>query len=162
MAKPSKPSSVPQAELTIRVSSDIVRLLLEAHTEGRTVDLNALKSRVAKKHGSTAIPRLVDIIAAVPQEVRDILLPKLRAKPVRTASGVRCRYCFGSRGRTADFERTQIAIVAVMSKPHRCPHIAMTGNICVYVSVWNPGKLGRNAELRAISQLLSWWTRLGL
>ena len=26
----------------------------------------------------------------------------------------------------------QIAAVAVMSKPHRCPHIAMTGNICVY------------------------------
>ncbi|CAI7884311.1 unnamed protein product [Closterium sp. NIES-54] len=36
----------------------------------------------------------------------------LRAKPVRTASG--------------------IAVVAVMSKPHRCPHIATTGNICVY------------------------------
>ena len=33
-------------------------------------------------------------------------------KPVRTASG--------------------IAVVAVMSKPHRCPHIATTGNICVY------------------------------
>lgn len=40
------------------------------------------------------------------------LLPRLRAKPVRTASG--------------------IAVVAVMSKPHRCPHIATTGNICVY------------------------------
>ena len=26
----------------------------------------------------------------------------------------------------------QIAVVAVMSKPHRCPHIAVTGNICVY------------------------------
>jgi hypothetical protein len=26
----------------------------------------------------------------------------------------------------------QIAVVAVMCKPHRCPHIAMTGNICVY------------------------------
>ena len=25
-----------------------------------------------------------------------------------------------------------IAVVAVMSKPHRCPHIATTGNICVY------------------------------
>lgn len=37
---------------------------------------------------------------------------RLRAKPVRTASG--------------------IAVVAVMSKPHRCPHIATTGNICVY------------------------------
>lgn len=26
----------------------------------------------------------------------------------------------------------QIAVVAVMCKPHRCPHIAYTGNICVY------------------------------
>lgn len=26
----------------------------------------------------------------------------------------------------------QVAIVAVMCKPHRCPHINMTGNICVY------------------------------
>ena len=41
-----------------------------------------------------------------------LLRPRLRAKPVRTASG--------------------IAVVAVMSKPHRCPHIATTGNICVY------------------------------
>jgi elongator complex protein 3 len=36
----------------------------------------------------------------------------LKVKPVRTASG--------------------IAVVAVMSKPHRCPHIATTGNICIY------------------------------
>jgi elongator complex protein 3 len=27
---------------------------------------------------------------------------------------------------------TGIAVVAVMCKPHRCPHIAMTGNVCVY------------------------------
>jgi ELP3 family radical SAM enzyme/protein acetyltransferase len=33
-------------------------------------------------------------------------------KPVRTASGV--------------------AVVAVMCKPHRCPHIATTGHVCVY------------------------------
>ena len=43
---------------------------------------------------------------------RSILVPKLKAKPIRTASG--------------------IAVVAVMCKPHRCPHINMTGNICVY------------------------------
>ncbi|KAL8293061.1 hypothetical protein RQP46_000755 [Phenoliferia psychrophenolica] len=108
----ARTTNVPQAELTIRVSSDIVRALLDAHASGESVNLNDLKNKVAKKHGSAVIPRLVDIIAAVPQEVRDILLPKLRAKPVRTASG--------------------IAIVAVMSMPHRCPHIAMTGNICVY------------------------------
>lgn len=29
-------------------------------------------------------------------------------------------------------ELLQIAVVAVMCKPHRCPHINMTGNICVY------------------------------
>ncbi|XWS37154.1 hypothetical protein CRYUN_Cryun19dG0018600 [Craigia yunnanensis] len=52
------------------------------------------------------------MIAALPESDREFLLPKLRAKPVRTASG--------------------IAVVAVMSKPHRCPHIATTGNICVY------------------------------
>ena len=55
---------------------------------------------------------MVDIIAAVPDEFRSVLVPKLKAKPVRTASG--------------------IAVVAVMCKPHRCPHINMTGNICVY------------------------------
>jgi hypothetical protein len=44
---------------------------------------------------------------AVPEEHKASLLPQLKAKPVRTASG--------------------IAVVAVMSKPHRCPHIATTG-----------------------------------
>ena len=30
-----------------------------------------------------------------------------------------------------EFINFQIAVVAVMCKPHRCPHINMTGNICV-------------------------------
>ncbi|KAM0749431.1 histone acetyltransferase ELP3 [Meredithblackwellia eburnea MCA 4105] len=111
--KPQKPA-IPTSELLILISSDIVRTLLQSHHSGskETINLNALKQRIAKKHKSDVIPRLVDIIAAVPQEYRDVLLPKLKAKPVRTASG--------------------IAVVAVMSMPHRCPHIAMTGNICVY------------------------------
>jgi histone acetyltransferase (RNA polymerase elongator complex component) len=36
-----------------------------------------------------SILQLVDIIAAVPLEHRKILVPKLKAKPIRTASGVR-------------------------------------------------------------------------
>ena len=70
-----------------------------------------LKGRIASKYGLPTQPRLVDIIAAVPPAHRAELLPKLKAKPVRTASG--------------------IAVVAVMCKPHRCPHITFTGNICV-------------------------------
>jgi len=58
------------------------------------------------------VPKIVDIISAIPENYKNKLLPYLKAKPVRTASG--------------------IAVVAVMSKPHRCPHIATTGNICVY------------------------------
>ena len=74
--------------------------------------LNSIKGKSASKYGLASQPRLVDIIVAVPQQYKKALVPKLKAKPVRTASG--------------------IAVVAVMCKPHRCPHIAMTGNICVY------------------------------
>jgi elongator complex protein 3 len=80
--------SLTAAESTIVVCSDIVAHLLEAHEKGQTINLNALKTSIAKKHGSKVVPRLVDIISAVPQESRDLLLPVLRAKPVRTASGV--------------------------------------------------------------------------
>ncbi|XP_064382166.1 elongator complex protein 3 isoform X2 [Halichondria panicea] len=92
--------------------AEIVKLLIQAHHEGRDVNLNKLKGQVASKYGLSSQPRLVDIIAAVPLAHKKTLLPKLKAKPIRTASG--------------------IAVVAVMCKPHRCPHITFTGNICVY------------------------------
>jgi elongator complex protein 3 len=107
------------------------------------------------------VPRLVDIISAVPQEVRDILLPKLRAKPVRTASGVRSHSFSSLRLPLILLPRSQIAVVAVMSKPHRCPHIAMTGNICVCVA----RRQFRRFYLTDLSkrpQLLSRWSRLRL
>lgn len=96
----------------MKAVSEIVNELIKADSQKKDVDLNKLKTRVSSKYGMSRQPKLVDIIAGVPQEYKKILLPKLRAKPVRTASG--------------------IAVVAVMCKPHRCPHIAMTGNICVY------------------------------
>ncbi|KAI9355300.1 elongator complex protein 3 [Zopfochytrium polystomum] len=95
-----------------RTVADIVAELIQAQADGRDVNLNALRGQFSKKHKLGSNPRLVDIIAGIPHQHRAALLPQLRAKPVRTASG--------------------IAVVAVMCKPHRCPHIAMTGNICVY------------------------------
>ncbi|EZA53432.1 hypothetical protein DMN91_004513 [Ooceraea biroi] len=91
---------------------EIIQELLKAHHENRDIDLNKLKTQISSKYGLNSSPKLVDIIAAVPSDVKHILVPKLKAKPIRTASG--------------------IAVVAVMCKPHRCPHINMTGNICVY------------------------------
>lgn len=99
----------------IRACSDIVRELLAQVKAGKSpsdINLGGIKARVASLHGLSTQPKLVDIIAAIPEAHRPQLLPLVRAKPVRTASGV--------------------AIVAVMCKPHRCPHIAVTGNICVY------------------------------
>lgn len=47
-----------------------------------------MKTKTSAKYGLEAQPRLVDIIAAVPQHYRRALVPKLKAKPIRTASGV--------------------------------------------------------------------------
>ncbi|XP_009562064.1 elongator complex protein 3 [Cuculus canorus] len=100
------------AELMMMTIADIIKQLIEAHEQGKDVNLNKLKTKTSAKYGLSAQPRLVDIIAAVPPQYRKALVPKLKAKPIRTASG--------------------IAVVAVMCKPHRCPHINFTGNICVY------------------------------
>ncbi|PNF25287.1 Elongator complex protein 3 [Cryptotermes secundus] len=105
-------SGLSREERMVITVAEIIQELLKAHEEGKDVNLNRLKTRIASKYGLETSPRLVDIIAAVPSNSKKILLPKLRAKPIRTASG--------------------IAVVAVMCKPHRCPHISMTGNICVY------------------------------
>ncbi|XP_018017437.1 elongator complex protein 3 [Hyalella azteca] len=99
-------------DVQVQVIGEIVAKLLKSVQEGKDVDLNKLKNGVASRHGVPSAPRLVDIIAAVPAQHKALLLPKLKAKPIRTASG--------------------IAVVAVMCKPHRCPHISLTGNICVY------------------------------
>jgi len=96
----------------INAIAEIINALVKAFEAQVPVNLSKIKGEISKKHRLACIPKLVDIIAAVPEAYKSKLLPYIKAKPVRTASGV--------------------AVVAVMSKPHRCPHIAMTGNVCVY------------------------------
>ncbi|KAH9629549.1 hypothetical protein HF086_014560 [Spodoptera exigua] len=112
MAKKKLMPNLSKEEKMVMVISEIIQELLVAHRQGKDVNLNKMKTRISSKYGLGTSPRLVDIIAAVPADAKKILLPKLKAKPIRTASG--------------------IAVVAVMCKPHRCPHINFTGNICVY------------------------------
>ncbi|CAI5683077.1 unnamed protein product [Oreochromis niloticus] len=112
MGKPKKKSELSRAELMMMTIADVIKQLVEAHEKGKDINLNKVKTQASAKYGLEAQPRLVDIIAAVPPQYRRALVPKLKAKPIRTASG--------------------IAVVAVMCKPHRCPHISFTGNICVY------------------------------
>ena len=98
--------------LMIKTISEIVTHLISAYDKGEQLNLTKLKTKISAKNKCKRMPKIVDILAAIPDSHKDKLNPLLKGKPIRTASG--------------------IAVVAVMSKPHRCPHIAMTGNICVY------------------------------
>lgn len=112
--KNNKQNLAPEKERFIQCCADITLELTSSLTSGTTreINLNGLITKYSKKYKLRQQPRLTDIINAIPDQYKKYLLPKLKAKPVRTASG--------------------IAVIAVMCKPHRCPHIAYTGNICVY------------------------------
>ena len=109
----------PENERYMSACAEIVNTLIQEHDAQydeskpkKDINLNKLRGQMAKKHRLSNQPPLTAIISAVPEHYKKYILPKLIAKPIRTSSG--------------------IAVVAVMCKPHRCPHIAFTGNICVY------------------------------
>ena len=92
--------------------ADIVQCIIEAYEKRSPLNLSKLKTQVSQRHGYNGTPKVVDILTAIPEAYKDKLKPFLMLKPVRAASG--------------------ISVVAVMCKPHRCPHIQFTGNVCVY------------------------------
>ena len=96
----------------VQTVSDVVSELIRRYERGKSIDVRKICLQCAANHGLHRSPKLVDIIAAIPESHRKKLQSVVTAKPIRSASG--------------------ISVVAVMCKPHRCPHIAMTGNICVY------------------------------
>jgi elongator complex protein 3 len=65
-------------------------------------DLNQLKRNIAKKYHLEKFPRNSDILAVCSEEERELLLPILMKRKVRTLSGV--------------------AIIAAMTRPWKCPH----------------------------------------
>ena len=115
-------SASSSAEQLLRVCADVSHHLIHAYENGEVINLNQLRTTSAKKYGYKGVPKLTDVIAAVPDNYKKQLLPMLKAKPIRSASG--------------------IAVVAVMCKPHRCPHIALTGNVCVSVLLHGSGWIG--------------------
>ena len=86
--KKNTPTGPSQAELLLRVTSGIAAELIKAYDANESVSLNEIRAKLSKKHGFGGVPRLVDIISAIPDDYKKALLPKLKARPVRTASGV--------------------------------------------------------------------------
>ena len=125
MAKGPKNSRMPppknaaeRAARQVKAVAAVVAECVRLHELGKPVDVYKIRAAECSKLSLDGQPKLVDLLAAVPQKHKKALTPLLLSKPVRTASG--------------------IAVVAVMCKPHRCPHIAMTGHICVYWYVETP------------------------
>src|SRR5690242_16687181 len=83
----------------LSIATLIVNEMIRRLESGEQFTLAGVTRHFLKLHRCPN-PKRVDLVAAIPEKFRAKLLPLIRAKPVRTASGV--------------------AIVAVMCKPHRC------------------------------------------
>jgi elongator complex protein 3 len=85
--------------------SKIAELLIEAVKSGEISsrgELQDRKIRLCGELGLKGVPPNSEILAEVSDDDRDLVLPLLIKKPMRTASGT--------------------AVVAVMASPHPCPH----------------------------------------
>lgn len=86
----------------MKVITDSMKEIIRKYDKGDNLSTNIIRKIIQKfsaKHKLSSQPKNLDMISIIPQNYRKKLLPILKAKPVRTASG--------------------IAVVAVMSKPHR-------------------------------------------
>jgi elongator complex protein 3 len=72
----------------VQTIGEIVNQVIQAHKEGKTINLSKIKAEISKANGLNRQPKTIDIIAAIPEQYKKELLPKIKAKPVRTASGV--------------------------------------------------------------------------
>jgi hypothetical protein len=75
--------------------SYIVTELIQAYEAGEQLNFTACKGQAAKKFQLTGIPKMADILQALPIQYKAKLWPYLKTKPVRTASGGKKEYKVG-------------------------------------------------------------------
>jgi histone acetyltransferase (RNA polymerase elongator complex component) len=68
--------------LLIVVYTQLIMLSLQV-----PINVSKLKQEASKRRKLAMQPKLMDIIAAVPEEYKEKLNPYIKSKPVRTASG---------------------------------------------------------------------------
>jgi len=66
----------------MKTISQIVGHLIQAHREGKSIDLSSLKTRYSRENGLSAIPKTMDIIAAIPDQFKKHILPKIKGKAI--------------------------------------------------------------------------------
>lgn len=96
----------------LKAAAELAQYLIACYEKKTEPDLQHKKLQVARDLGLSRGLSTSEIIDAIPSNYRSRLLPYVRKKPVRTASGV--------------------AVIAFMCKPHRCPHVEKDGFPCSY------------------------------
>ncbi|EAY13921.1 elongation protein 3 homolog, putative [Trichomonas vaginalis G3] len=96
----------------LKAAAELAQYLINSYEKGYQPDLQREKFKIARKYHLSRGLGSSEIIKAIPLEYRERILPLIRKKPVRTASGV--------------------AVIAFMCKPHRCPHVETNGYPCSY------------------------------
>jgi len=98
VAAPKKNAAdiAPESERFLRCCADVANALIEDHEASkngrgsRDINLNALRSKMAKKHKLASVPPLTAIIAAIPEHYKKYILHKLIAKPIRMSPPPSC------------------------------------------------------------------------
>lgn len=84
------PESVRYMQACVDISNALIQeyeASLDSSKPKKDINLNRLRGDIAKKHRLSNQPPLTAILAAVPDVYKKHLMPKLMAKPVRSASG---------------------------------------------------------------------------
>lgn len=63
-------------EARVRCIAEIVSAMVQGCRKGENVDLNALKSEACRRYGLSRAPKLVELIAALPESEREMVLPR--------------------------------------------------------------------------------------
>jgi elongator complex protein 3 len=76
----------PERERFMQACADIAHQLIQDHEQNdgsKSLNLNALRGQVSKKHKLSTIPSLTAIMAAIPEHYKKYINWKLIQKPVR-------------------------------------------------------------------------------
>lgn len=69
-------ATLSEDEALLRCIGEIVDAMVQGCRKGESVDLNALKSEACKRYGLSRAPKLVELIAALPESEREMVLPR--------------------------------------------------------------------------------------
>jgi elongator complex protein 3 len=70
-----------EEEARVRAMTEIVNEIIEQHKKKKIPNINPIRNRIQKKYKLNTGPKMVDILAAIPEQYKEELTPILKVKP---------------------------------------------------------------------------------